>query len=172
MVSMKQLSSQEQGFSLVELMLVTSIIGLISGISLPLLTRNLENEQLNAATKVAAAWLDDIRRQAIQNSTPCRVVVDSVNTSLNGSCDDLANSSSSLKLSDEIQSKQPITLTRTDTGNTEIVFTPRGTATSGAELELSFAGSPLGRCLRVMAPLGLVRLGQRIDSACRFSSST
>jgi len=169
---MKQLKPQEQGFSLVELMVVTSIIGLISGISLPLLTRNLENEQLNAATKVAAAWLDDIRRQAIQNTTPCRVVVDSANTSLNGSCDDLANSSSSLKLSNEIQSKQPITLSRTDTRTSEIVFTPRGTATSGADLELSFAGSPLGRCLRVMAPLGLVRLGQRINSACRFSSST
>jgi len=172
MVPMKTVKPQDQGFSLVELIVVTVLIGLVSGISLPLLTRNLENEQLNAATKVAAAWLDDIRRQAIQNSTPCRVVVDSANTSLNGSCDDLANSSSILKLSDEIQSKQPITLTRTDTGTSEIVFTPRGTATSGAELELSFAGSPLGRCLRVMAPLGLVRLGQRIDSACRFSSST
>ena len=172
MVPMKQLSSQEQGFSLVELIVVTALIGLVSGISLPLLTRNLENEQLNAATKVAAAWLDDIRRQAIQNSTPCRVVVDSANTSLNGSCDDLANSSSSLKLSDEVQSKQPIALWRTDTGTSEIVFTPRGTATSGVDLELSFAGSALGRCLRVMAPLGLVRLGQRIDSACRFSSST
>ena len=172
MVPMKKLSSQVQGFSLVELLVVASIIGLISGISVPLLTRNLENEQLNAATKVAAAWLDDIRRKAIQNSTPCRVVIDSANTSLNGSCDDLANSSSILKLSDEIQSKQPITLTRTDTGTTEIVFTPRGTATSGADLELSFSGSPLGRCLRVMAPLGLVRLGQRINSACRFSSST
>ena len=169
---MKELSSQEQGFSLVELTVVMALIGLMSGISLPLLTRNLANEQLNATTKVAAAWLDDIRRQAIQNSTPCRVIVDSANTSLNGSCDDLANSSSSLKLSDEIQSNQSITLTRTDTGTSEIVFTPRGTATSGADLELSFAGSPLGRCLRVMAPLGLVRLGQRIDSACRFSSST
>ena len=169
---MKQLKSKEQGFSLLELALVTVLIGLVGGISLPLLTRNLENEQLNAATKVAAAWLDDIRRQAIQNSTPCRVVVESTNTSLNGSCDDLANSSSSLKLSDEIQSKHPITLTRTDTGTTEFVFTPRGTATSGADLELSFAGSLLGRCLRVMAPLGLVRLGQRIENACRFSSST
>lgn len=169
---MKPVRLKEQGFSLIELMVVTSIIGLISGISLPLLTRNLENEQLNAATKIAASWLDDIRRQAIQNSTPCRVFVDNANTSLNGSCDDLANSSSILKLSDEIQSKQPITLTRTDTGTTEIVFTPRGTATSGADLELSFTGSPLGRCLRVMAPLGLVRLGQRIDSACRFTSST
>ena len=169
---MKQLSPQEQGFSLVELMLVTVLISLVSGVSLPLLTRNLENEQLNAATKVAGAWLYDIRRQAIQNSTPCRVVVDSANTSLNGSCDDLANSTQILKLSGEIQSKQPITLTRTDTSTTEIVFTPRGTATNGADLELSFAGSPLGRCLRVMAPLGLVRLGQRIDSSCRFSSST
>ena len=169
---MKHVKSQEQGFSLVELMVVTSIIGLISGISLPLLTRNLENEQLNAATKVAAAWLDDIRRQAIQNTTPCRVVVDSAGATLNGSCDDLATSSSSLDLTDEIQSSQPITLSRTDAGTSEIVFTPRGTATSGAELELSFVGSPLGRCLRVMAPLGLVRLGQRIDSACRFSRST
>ena len=169
---MKTIKPQDQGFSLVELIVGIFIIGLVSGISLPLLTRNLENEQLNAATKVAAAWLDDIRRQAIQNSTPCRVVIDSANTSLNGSCDDLANSSSSLNLSDEIQSKKPLTLTRTDTGTTEIVFTPTGTATSGADLELSFAGSPLGRCLRVMAPLGLVRLGQRIDSACRFSSST
>ena len=169
---MKTVKSQDQGFSLVELIVGIFIIGLVSGVSLPLLTRNLENEQLNAATKVAAAWLDDIRRQAIQNSTPCRVVIDSANTSLNGSCDDLANSSSSLNLSDEIQSKQPFTLTRTDTDTAEIVFTPRGTATSGADLELSFTKSPLGRCIRVMAPLGLVRLGQRIDSVCRFSSST
>ena len=172
MVPMKTVKPQDQGFSLVELIVVTVLIGLVSGISLPLLTRNLENEQLNAATKVAAAWLDDIRRQAIQNSIPCRVVIDNANTSLNGSCDDLTDSTRSLNLSDEIQSKQPITLTRTDTGTTEIVFTPRGTATSGADLELSFSASPLGRCLRVMAPLGLVRLGQRIDSACRFSSST
>ena len=55
MVPMKPVRPQEQGFSLVELTVVTVLIGLVSGISLPLLTRNLENEQLNAATKVAAA---------------------------------------------------------------------------------------------------------------------
>ena len=106
---MKAVKPQDQGFSLVELIVVTVLIGLMSGISLPLLTRNLENEKLTAATKVAAAWLDDIRRQAIQNSTPCRVVIDSASTSLNGSCDDLADSDSNLNLSDEIQSKQPFT---------------------------------------------------------------
>ena len=54
MVPMKPMQSQSQGFTLVELILVVSIIGLFSGIALPNFLSNWEDERLNAATKIAA----------------------------------------------------------------------------------------------------------------------
>ena len=55
MVPMKPIQTQTQGFTLVELILVVSIIGLFTGIALPNFLSNWEDERLNAATKIAVA---------------------------------------------------------------------------------------------------------------------
>ena len=59
MVPMIKSTQSNKGFSLLELLLAVSIIGIISSITLPSFFREWEDTRLNAANKALSSWLDD-----------------------------------------------------------------------------------------------------------------
>ena len=66
---MKSRDNRESGLTLIELLFVIALMAIVADFLFQTSVR--ENYELNSATKVAASWLDDLRREAIQNSVSC-----------------------------------------------------------------------------------------------------
>lgn len=156
---------------MVELMVVMVIVGILSGLAIPTYMRNWQDERLNSATKRTIAWLDDLRRSAIQNSTVCRATIDTTNTSLTGLCDNKPTEQKVLDLQQEIPNSSGLSFSLMNSTPATWVFTPRGTTTTDGNLRISLAGSDQGRCLTLMKPLGLLRSGKLRSGLCVYTTS-
>lgn len=166
-----------KGFTLVEILVAVSILGIAGAIVLPSLFSTRENERLNSASKEIVAWLDDLRRKAIQTSEPCRAIWSTETGILSGRCGNNANIIGTLNINNEIYGGgQDISITLESVPSsgdeTEWIFTPRGTSTTQREARLSIPGSNHGRCIQLSSPLGLVQAA-KINSAdqCDYTTS-
>lgn len=168
---MKQKQQVAGGFSLPELMVIVAIAGILTGLSIPNFMRSWQDERLNSASKQALAWLDDLRRKAIQQSSPCRVQISSNPAQLSGSCDNAPDLNLTLNLTSEIPNTDQLSITLMNNSPATWVFTPRGTTTTDAELRMSLPGSDLGRCIRLLGPLGLLRSGKLRSNTCVYNTS-
>ncbi len=196
---MNQAHSQHQrspkGFTLGELMVTVAILGILAGISVVSFTRNWRAERVKAASREIAAWLDEVRRVAIQNATPCRIRVDRdvKQLALDPNpqniaefCDDnlyaplnlpltVRNSNELLICSVEIGETDPTTTplncSTAQPGSSSLVVTPRGTATSGLLIKVHMPQAGADRCVAVLAPLGQVRSGKATTSGCDFTTA-
>lgn len=164
-------SQASKGFSVVELIVIASVIGIIAGISIPSFTRNWEDERLNSASKQLVAWLEDQRRKAIQQSSPCRVTTDINAAIFTSYCDNNTTDIATLNLRAEIRNSDSIILSLLNNGPASWVFSPRGTSTTDAELRISMANTNMGRCIRILKPLGLLRSGKLRDGSCIYTTS-
>ena len=162
---------QNKGFALTELLVVVSIIGIISSITLPSFFRQWEDTRLNAANKVLSSWLDDQRRKAIQNSAPCDITINTSKASATSQCVFESTTGSSLDLPAEIEQGDGLAISISQ-GDSSWSFSPRGTTTSSTELRLSLDGSQdLGRCLSLSAPLGLIRTARlTTEGICDYTT--
>lgn len=180
---------EKNGFTILELIAVIVIIGIVSGISLPIFLNVRNHEDLNSASKSTVAWLDDLRRMAIQKSVPCTAEWNITEGIINGKC---GNETSLLNINAEsIKKGQQITITLksesnqgaeqvlngasdsgadidcTDAGpdslcTTTWFFTPRGTSLTQAEAIFTLPESNQGsRCIKITSPLGLIRSAKR-----------
>jgi len=180
---------------MVELMVTVAIIGILTGISFASFTRNWRDERAKAASRETAAWLDEVRRVAIQKATPCRIRVDHElrqlsldpnpeNTSefcesdLYASLDlqsKIQNSSELILCSTDLGNSDPAATTLTcnapQTGHSTVVVTPRGTATSGLLIKFHMPQAGSDRCVAVLAPLGQIRSGKATSIGCDFTTA-
>ena len=196
---MKQTSSSSRrssvGFTLIELLATVAILGILAGISFVAYTRNWRDERVKAASRETAAWLDDIRRVAIQRATPCRIRVDRElrqlsldpnpqNTAEFCTADlygplnlpaKVQNSSELVLCSTDIAQNDPastpLACNGTQSGSSTLVVTPRGTATSGLLLKFHMPQAGTDRCVAVMAPLGQIRSGKATSTGCDFTTA-
>ena len=169
----KQSTISPSGFTLVELLIATAILGILSGLAIPSFFRQWEDERLNSANKTLAAWVDDQRKRALQNSIPCDVTFDLTNAIASSKCDHETTIGESLDLRSLISNSNGINMSMVE-GTNLWTFSPRGTTTSAAELQLTLTGSDdLGRCLRLMAPLGLLRSGRlNQEGQCDYTTAS
>ena len=179
MVSLKRLSPPSgRGFSLVELMITVTIIGLFSAIVMG----SMAETRRRATTRLAALELvglfDSVRRAAMASNINCSISfsnpssfsvkeTDELNTSPTaGHEGDLcargfAGGMAHLDLGPSSSSTLHIVA---PTPTTALIFNHIGTVVN-AETQiyyLSLPDSSLERCVAVTAPVGLVRLGQRV----------
>ena len=170
-MSVKPPQQAKAAFSLPELMVIVAIAGILAGLAVPNFLRNWQDENLNSANKQAIAWLDDLRRKAIQQSSPCRVQISNDPAQLTGSCDNASGITSILNFATEIPNGDQLIFTLPNNSPATWVFTPRGTTTTDAELRMTLPGSALGRCIRLLQPLGLLRSGKLRSETCIYTTS-
>ena len=164
--------TNSQGFTVLEGILVASIIGIAAAIVMPNFFTIREREHLNNSSKAVVAWLDDLRRKAIQQSVPCRATWDTSSGILNGQCDNEASISSRININDDIANGIDQISVSIIEGPLIWVFTPRGTSTTQAEVSFTLPNNDnYGRCIKLTAPLGLIRAAKRTSQGeCDYTT--
>lgn len=187
-------SCNDPGFSLIELMLVVALIGLTGVLGLSNYYRFMNDARLNSGGKALAGWLDQIRRMAIQNSKTCTVKINPgsgtlelVSDPILGHCDfQDPPRPFRFKLQEQVGQGDAVQLCArwmkpaeafTPCSSTELGsaitlrYTPRGTTPDNALIELHSAKQSHNRCIAVLSPLGLIRLGRVLNNRCDWSSA-
>lgn len=182
-----------KGFSLIELLIVVGIVGILSTMMLLAFRRNTEEERLKAASKIFVDYLKTSLIHSRQISESCTVNINHGTSTLSIANPETCDRRPSVNLIDAVEGltslkicgSQTITNTgmtctastdgsdtddqNTPLGETQVVFTPRGSASQGALLKLYSSKGKRARCIAVTTPIGLVREGRETSSGCDFT---
>ena len=168
------------GFTLVELLIVVSIIGILSGITFVNFSRSWKDQRLLATTRDLENWLTTQRRNAVNNSLTSTITFDLKNKQLTNNSEntfDLRESFGDGHENLSLTSKPNVDSSSTSGG---IHFSFRGlsqnhqlTSNGALELRLKLDGLSTERCIRIISPIGMIRDGSapNSDSECRYQSS-
>ena len=188
-------NAAQAGYSLAELLIIVTLVGVFSGMSIVTFGKNWRGERVKAATRETAGWLEEARKIALQTSTPCRVTVDRATATLTidpdagdsytycnedrlqplrlrsivQNADDLQICTAAITMSDPASYALPCT--GEQSGSTSLRFTPRGTAIEGILIKLHLDQANTDRCIAVMSPMGQIRSGRATTSGCDFTTA-
>lgn len=183
------------GFTMVELMVVSALVGLMASIFLVTFQRNVHDERLRALSRSLFENLLEIQTRARQQNIPIEVQLNHTNatlqlsdaTNINNTISlgtiDLTNSIEGLEQL-KICSRTSTTIdtfacdegndgsdldstTQTRTTRT-MIFTPRGTASVGGLVKLHLQQASRTRCVAVLSPIGMIREGRDDGTGCDF----
>ena len=171
-VASNQVKRGTQGFTMVELLIVLVMLAILSAVALPNLRSGMRREQLAATSLGIISWLERARNQAVKDMEPCQITIEATDASEAS----LAIASGSpgctqiemFKVADQENTPTDVSLELTDDSDSEFSFSPRGSVNSDQEIELTMEGSPTTRCIKVIAPVGLVRSGIKRDGNCSY----
>ena len=182
------------GLTLTELLIVVSIIGILAGISISTLNSNRRDERLKAALRETSVWLDAARSLAIRQDMACQIQINNSIKSLrihqtqpNAPChsaavadhliqpqlrsgDTFVLCSQQLSASED-PTQTSITCDASDASTTQTTFTPRGTITATVLIKATLHNADQGRCIAVVAPLGLIRSGRISNGTCDLTNA-
>lgn len=179
----RYISCSDRGISLVELLIVVSILGVFAGISLPSFFRFLQRERLHSVALETAGWLESVRNVAANqvsgstNAGGCQVTfsqgtlsANSVLATVNSECS-ASLPTPELRIPAGIQ-QDTVQVSVSGPSDRIVIFTPRGLWINSAgepgpsfQLSLTLANSGgLLRCVRLSPALGAVEIG-RPDSS-------
>lgn len=173
-------TSRYNGFTLVELLIVVSIVGILSGVAIVNFSRSWRDQRLLSTTRDLENWLNKQRRDAIKNNSTYTITFDAQDkklTSSDGNTFSLRESFGNQheKLS---MTSSPAVDPANETGGVHFSF--RGlsqnhqlTSNGTLELRLKLEGLSTERCIRIISPVGMIRDGSASDSAsaCRYQST-
>jgi prepilin-type N-terminal cleavage/methylation domain-containing protein len=157
--------SNQQGFTLIESLVVLAIVGILAAIAIPSLLAAQDRAKLSQSTDLVVASLQESQREAIRRNKSCIVTLDKVNNKIIGDEGCLLTGDRNLP--------NAIDLYYTGT-NGDLRYGLRGNTTTNKSIILKVKDSPsVARCLTVSAPLGIIRLGtyDAGTNTCRKLSS-
>ena len=196
MIEIAKANRSSAGFSLIELIVIISIIGILSSIALVNLSSSRSKSRLLATTRNLENWLSEQRSYAKTHNLTCLITIDHANKRListqypgqsNQACTgngsdtearffDLAENygSGSEKLS-------LISTPSTDSSHSDggILFSLQGFSQNHQleskgilELKLSHNDLQEQRCIRIISPIGMIRDGRTLgnDPQCRYDN--
>ena len=163
------------GFTMLELLVVMVIVAILGMLAIPSYLASVRREQLTATSRSVVNWLEDARNEAVKEMVSCEVslTLDSNQPGLL----EIKNSSpgctqqSPLVIGGKDPETTKIAVDGQQQGRVELLFSPRGTTSSNQEWKLSQQNAAGARCIRVSAPLGLIRLGKLNSNQCDYSQA-
>ena len=171
-VASHQAKPTQDGFTVVELMIVLVIVAILSAVAIPNLRSAMRREQLTATSLGIINWLERVRNQAVQDMEPCELSISTDDasgasfaiTSDSPGCDELKP----LNIAEQNNTPSDISLVLLGSSKSTFSFSPRGSVNSDQEIELTMEGSPTTRCIKVLTPVGLIRTGIKRGKACSY----
>ena len=188
-------TTNSDGFTLGELLIVVVLISILSGVAIASFGQRWAQERLLAATRETHTWLENQRFIAMREGQACEISINTTTATLdpsagnislangktlNNSCKDQAP----LAIRDAVTNGDGISLSTGDPAATGIRFSFRGLSeiiTTSSDptdqqilvLKLNHPDSQKQRCIKLMSPLGLIRTGwsDANASSCKFSNS-
>jgi len=154
---------QAAGLTVAELLVTVAVLALLAGLAIASGRRWLAQQQLESATRLVLAGLDQGRAQAGRLGRPCAIALSQQGWQApNGgglpSC--LAQP---LPLQEGVGGG-PVELNHNLPA--ALRFSSNGLLLDGGTVVLAVAGTPLQRCVVVALPLGITRVGQWKEGSC------
>lgn len=173
-VASHQAKPTRDGFTTMELMIVLVIVAILSAVAIPNLQSAMRRERLTATSLSIVNWLERLRNQAVKDMEPCEISIttdDSSDASLaitpdSPGCSELKT----FNISEENNTSFDISLVLSESSDSTFSFSPRGSVNSDQEMEITLKGSPNTRCIKVVAPVGLIRTGIKREGACSYDT--
>jgi len=177
MVSMKQplarLATQvtgkrqgSKGFSLAELMVVITILGVLSALAIDSGIKEWRREKVNKVAIELSGWLENARRAALKGQS-CTVSINTGTLAENGT---LATATCMTRWPLQIALQDANSSFSITASSTSLTFTPRGTVHPGnSDLNIRIALNPdqnISRCVAVQGLLGEIAIGKGSASSC------
>jgi Tfp pilus assembly protein FimT len=154
---------------------VIVILGVLASLVLGYQLRLRNEQRLIAGSKALIGWLDEVRRRSIQQSAPCTVTVTAASGTMAAAAANACGAFPPFSLANAVPTANDLELCVAladpfaaagncpgGAASADLVFTPRGTTTTSALLQLHITNHAPNRCVAVIAPLGLLRVG-RVD---------
>lgn len=166
---------QLKGFSLVEILVVISLLGIVLTIGFEAMANRARRERLRIALGEAAGFIEASRRAAMAHSISCVITVtssaefsasESPSTNTNRCTPSLSNGATTLDLR-TLADDSSLTAT---TNSTSVGFSFKGTALSDTDTEITLQSSRLGSfsyCLAITSPLGFIKTGSKESSSAK-----
>jgi prepilin-type N-terminal cleavage/methylation domain-containing protein len=178
-----------QGFSITELVVVAALISMIVGIAVNNYAKRVQIERLKTGTQSMAAWLDGVRTLAIQQSETCAIRVSAndgrlqlepfgsqgfacLSNSPDFNLKEASNSTQVVLCASAQGPTEPASSCNSASGNLQIIFTPKGTSPTNALLQTHLASTDQNRCIQLIAPLGLLRIGKVVGGSCNWNTAS
>ena len=144
--------SEQSGFTLIEMLAVTIVIGVVAAIASPRLIGSWRRHQVNVALRELNGAVKETQRQAIRQGRICRININTANNQLTG------NPTSCLLSDRKIDNNINI---RTNLSGTppNISFSYRGSTTKSGTIVVSADSINNQRCFVISLGIGITRTG-------------
>lgn len=137
--------SSQRGFTLVELMIIVTLLGIFAAIAVPSFSRLIENNRVQAANNELVSLLQYARAYAVQNRTSVRACLQNGTVSVKKSCDD-TDALRRMSIPDDVQiasSEDEVRFRRNGSAEQATTYTTcrGGDAANGFTVTVAAAGS-------------------------------
>ena len=158
-------NNKEAGFNLIEILVVTIIVGIVAAIAAPNFLGLLRRNQVNAALQTLHGAIKETQRQAIRQGRSCRIDFDLSNNKLTG------NPPNCL-LSDRLLNDDIVIRTNFPGASPNISFSHKGSTTRSGTIVVSSPQTNSQRCFVISLGLGIMRTGNYTGSPTGSVSAT
>ena len=149
---LRQIKKGDRGFTLIELAVVSVIIGIIAAIAAPNLLGLLNRYRVNRATETLVGAIKEAQKQAMRQGKLCRVNINPANNTITGTpANCLLNNR---KIEDSITIRTNIRGTIPN-----ISFSFRGSTTKMGTIVISSEGTNFQQCFVISSGTGIARTG-------------